>query len=228
MRISNALFVAIVVLSSAVPCLAQSGPGGAPTQATPAAPLAPSAILQPGIDSVKQTLGVLKLEKWKKGTVRDEAGSNLDAIQRDIKGTLSELLKTADAAPATISKVLPVSRNVDAVYDVLVHVYEAARVSAPGDQIGQLQQAMTSLEKARVALDDQLQQTAATQEKQLADLHSTVQTQAASLHAIAATPPPPPCPKPATAPKKKRVTPATPPKTASPPTTSTTPAPKTP
>ncbi|SRR6266568_2480244 len=221
MFISNALFVTAIVISSSVTGLAQAAASGAPTQATPTAPLPPSAILLPGIDSVKQTLGVLKLEKWKKGSVRDEAGSNLDAIQRDLQGTLPALLKAADAAPSTISKVLPVSRNVDALYDVLVHVFEAARVSAPGDQIGQLQQAMTSLEKARVALDDQLLQTASTQEKQLVDLHTTVQTQTASLRAIAAAPPPPPCPKPAPA-KKKRATPATAPKN------STTPAAKTP
>jgi hypothetical protein len=224
MHISETLLVAILVISSTVSCSAQSAGGGAPTQAATPVPLPPSQILQPGIESVKQTLGGIKLDKWKKGTVRDEAGSNLDAIARDLQGSLPSLLKTADAAPATISKVLPVSRNVDALYDVLVHVFEAARVSAPGDQIGQLQQAMTNLEKARVALGDQLQQTATTQEKQLIDLHTTVQTQGASLRTIAATPPPVPCPKPAPA-KKKRVALATAPKAT---TTPATPAPKTP
>ena len=98
------------------------------------------------------------------------------------------LMKEGDAAPGTLSKVLPLSRNVDALYDVLVHVVEAARVSAPGDQVGQLQQAMADLEKARVAFGNQLQQTADVQEKQIVDLRTTVQTQAASLKAaVAAT-----------------------------------------
>jgi hypothetical protein len=220
MRISDALLMTTFVISSTIACSAQAVAGGASTKAASPEDLPPSQILQPGIDSVKQTLGALKLDKWKKGTVRDEASSNLDAIGRDLQGTLPSLLKTADASPTTISKVLPVSRNVDALYDVVVHVFEAARVSAPGDQIGQLQQAMTALEKARVALGDQLEQTATTQEKQFVDLHTTVQTQAASLRTIAATPPPAPCPKPAPA-KKKRVAPATAPK-------ATTPAPKTP
>jgi hypothetical protein len=146
----------------------------------------------------------VRLEKWKRGTVREEAGTNIDAIQRDLRGTLPALLKEADAAPATLSKVLPVSRNVDALYDVLVHVVEAARVAAPADQVGQLQAAMDDLEKARVTLDTHIQDTAIAQEKQVVDLRSTVQTQEKSLRAAAATPPSASaCPAPAPAKKKK-------------------------
>ena len=56
-------------------------------------------------------------------------------------------------------------------------------VSAPGDQIAQLQQAMDSLEKARIKFGNHLQDTAEAQEKSLVDLRTTVQTQQASLHA---------------------------------------------
>jgi hypothetical protein len=175
--------------------------------------VAPSDILQRSLDEVQQTVGSLKLDKWKRGTVRDEAGTNVDAIQRDLQGTLPSLLKEADTAPGTLSKVLPVSRNVDALYDVLVHIVEAARVSAPGDQVGALQTTLADLEKARVKLGNQLVQTATVQEKQIVDLRTTVQTQAASLKAAANQPPPPKCPAPAPA-KKKR--PAAKPTTAKP------------
>ncbi len=153
---------------------------------------------------MQQTVGSLKLDRWKRGTVRDEAGTNVDAIQRDLQGTLPSLLKDADTAPGSLSKVLPVSRNVDALYDVLVHIVEAARVSAPGDQVGALQATMADLEKARVRLGNQLVQTATMQEKQIVDLRTTVQSQAASLKAAATQPPAPKCPAPPAPAKKKR------------------------
>jgi hypothetical protein len=168
------------------------------------APGPPSDILRRSLEEVQQTVGSLKLDKWKRGNVRDEAGTNIDAIQRDLQGTLPSLLKGADSAPGTLSKVLPLSRNVDALYDVLVHVVEAARVVAPGDQVGQLQTTLADLEKARVRLGNQLQQTATMQEKQIVDLRTTVQTQAASLKAAATPPPEPKCPAPSATAKKKR------------------------
>jgi hypothetical protein len=153
---------------------------------------------------VQQTIGGLKLDKWKRGSVRDEAGTNVDAIQRDLQGTLPSLLKEADSAPGSLSKVLPVSRNVDALYDVMVHLVEGSRVAAPGDQVGQLQTTLADLEKARVRLGNQLVQTATVQEKQIVDLRTTVQTQAASLKAAATPPPAPKCPTPTAPAKKKR------------------------
>jgi len=167
-------------------------------------PSAPSDILQRSLDEVKITVGEVKLEKWKRGSVRDEAGTNVEAIQHDMQGALPALLKEADGAPGTLSKVLPLSRNVDALYDVMVHLVEQARVSAPGEQAGQLQEAIADLEKARVILDNQIQQTADAQEKQVLELRTTVQKQEATLKAAATPPPAPKCPAPATAAKKRR------------------------
>ncbi len=211
MKISKAILFAPVFFPAILVCSAQPGGAPAPAAAGPAntvfTPAKPSDILQRSIDEVQQTVGAVKLDKWKRGSVRDETGTNIDAIQRDMNGTLPALMKEADAAPDTLSKVLPLSRNIDALYDVMVHVVEAARVSAPGDQVGELQQALAGLEKARVAFGDQLQQTAAAQEKHISDLRSTVQTQAASLKAAAAAPPAPKCPAPPTPAKKKKVAP---------------------
>lgn len=187
-------------------CTAQSTAAGSGTGASASyfTPSAPSDILQRSLDEVRITVGNVKLDKWKKGNVRDEAGTNIDAVQRDLQGTLPTLLKDADSAPGTLTKVLPLSRNVDALYDVMVHVVEASRVVGTGDSVGQLQQALNDLEKARVVLDNQIQQTADMQEKQVLDLRTTVQKQDASLRAAATPPPAPKCPVPAT-PKRKRV-----------------------
>jgi hypothetical protein len=230
MRILRNVFVTSVLVAPMYFCVAQTAPDSAPTSANaapatmtapnPAAafnPAAPSDILQRSLGEVNQTVGAVKLDRWRRGSVRDEAQTNIDAIQRDMKGSLPSLLKDADGSPATLSKVLPLSRNVDALYDVLVHLVEQARVSGTGEDAGQLGQAMTDLEKARVALDNQILQTAGVQEKQIVDLRATVQKQEVSLRAAAAVPPPPKCPVPPPPAKKKR--PAAKPGT----TTSTTP-----
>jgi hypothetical protein len=210
MSISKSVFIVTVFISQTLFCAGQpaanSGPAAssASAPATPFTPSTPSDILRRALGEVQQTIAGVKLEKWKRGTVRDEAETNVNAIQRDLQGTLPALIKDADTAPGTLSKVLPVARNVDALYDVMVHVFEAARVSAPGEQIGQLQSAMDDLEKARVTLGLQLQQTAAVQEKQIVDLRTTVQAQAVSLKAASTPPPAPKCPAPP-APAKKRI-----------------------
>ncbi|HMG84548.1 MAG TPA: hypothetical protein VK574_02325 [Terracidiphilus sp.] len=210
MRIPKTVLIASALIQLVLPGRAQTGPTAASAASSSAGanaaftPSAASDILRHSLEEVQQTVGALKLDKWKRGSVRDEAQTNVDAIQRDMQGTLPSLLKEADSAPGSLSKMLPLSRNVDALYDVLVHVVEGSRVAAPGDQVGELQTTLADLEKARVRLGNQLVQTATVQEKQIVDLRTTVQTQAASLK-VAATPlPAPKCPAPPAPAKKKR------------------------
>jgi len=221
MRLSNAVLVTAVLASSWAASGAQPTATTLPQPATVVL-MAPTEILKPALDDVRTSLDGVKLDKWKKGTIRDEAGSNINTIQHDLQNTLPPLLATADAEPGKLSKVLPVTRNVDAVYDVLVHVVEASRVVAPGDQVGLLQQSLGKLERARVRLDEQVQHTAEAQEKQVTELRSTIQTQTAQLRAAATPPPAPACPAPAPAKKKKK--PAT--TTAKKPETTTAPKPE--
>ncbi|MGA9464323.1 MAG: hypothetical protein WBV28_16135, partial [Terracidiphilus sp.] len=138
--------------------------------------------------------------KWKRGSVRDEANQDISSLVKDMQSNLPPLLKDADGGPGTLSKVLPLAKHVDALYDVLLRVVEAARMSAPDDQTGELRQALSNLGSARLALDDQMQQAATAQEKQMTELRVTVEKQAAFK--CPAPPPAPECPK---APVKKVV-----------------------
>jgi hypothetical protein len=234
---SKAVIAAVVLLLPVARCVGQTTSAGPNTSAAANGasfftPAAPSEILQRSLDEVKATVSGVRLDKWKRGSVRDEAATNIESIQRDMQGALPALMKEADASPATLSKVLPLSRNVDALYDVLVHLVEQARVSGPGDQAGQLQAAITDLEKARVLLDNQIQQTADAQERRVDELRATVERQDESLKAAATPPAVPKCPAPAAPAKKKHTakpsttTPATSNTTGKPPaSSSTTPAP---
>jgi hypothetical protein len=200
MRISNAFFVAVLFCSPCVVTTAQSPADGTPVQGAPSAPPAPSGLLRPALDKVQQTVSALKVHT-----------------------TLPPLLDTADASPGTISKMLPVSRNIAALYDVLLSVAEAARIAASAEDATQLQQALMSLGSARVALDDRLQASAAALEKQEIDLRSTLQAREAVTCPVIPPPAKPVCPAPAPVRKAKRIhkPPTTPPQPSTSPANST-------
>jgi hypothetical protein len=254
MRKSNTAFVGTVLFSAFIFCAAQASFARAQTQAVPtasgvsqpsdAAPAAgpvvtpapaippASTILQPSLDTLQQTLAGLNTGRWKRGSVRDEAIADINSIQQDMQMHVGPLLKDADAAPGALSKSLPVSRHVDALYDVLLRVVEAARMAAPDDQANALRQALVNLNTARLALDDSMETAAGSQEKQLVDLRVTVQKQAAFK--CPAPPPAPACPAPAKKPVKRKPKPpattppgttpqTTPQKPTTPPATGTTP-----
>ena len=180
----------------------------APVAPTLVAVVPVSAQLQPALTAVHQTADSVRVDKWKRGNIRDEAARNISQIQRDIDVTLPPMLRDADTAPMALSTLLPISRNISALYDVLLRVVEASRVVAPDEQVGQLQQALVALGNARLAFGDRMQTAAVAMEKQVADLRSTVQTQADKI-AAAPTPVAVPCtPAPKTTPKKTTRKPA--------------------
>jgi hypothetical protein len=211
--LTAALNVCAAVCAAQTPAVAR--PAGPPVAA--AGP-STSAVLQPALEAVHGTLAAVRTDKWKRGSVRDEAGMDIGSINNDMQLNLPPLMRDADVTPGAISKQIAVTRHVDALYDVLLRVVEAARISAPGDQADALQQALVTLSKARLALYDKMQDAAVAQEKQVTDLRATVQKQASFK--CPAPPPPEPCPKPvhhtarkkpsaAKTPEKKPAAPAT-------------------
>jgi hypothetical protein len=133
--------------------------------------------MQPALSTVQRTVSGVRMDKWKKGNVREEASQNIQQILSDLQQNLPPLLQDADASQEALSKLLPVSRNVSALYDVLLRVVEASRVAAPDDQVGQLQTALVSLGDARLALGSRMQGSAEGMEKQVTDLRTVLQQQ---------------------------------------------------
>ncbi len=186
-------------------------------QANPAPPHLPlrrpssnaSSVLQPALTEVESTLTSLKIDKWKKGSVRDEAGANVNAMLGDLKTNLPPLISDADASHGAVSKSIPLMKHLDALYDVLLRVEEGSRVSGPADQVDQLEQALKKFEIARITLYDNLQQNAAGQEKQVTDLQASIKAheEAAAKEQAKAAPAPAPCTPPKPAVKKKRPAP---------------------
>jgi hypothetical protein len=96
-----------------------------------------------------------------------------------------------------VGKALPLAKHLGALYDVLLRVEEAARVSAPDDQVAQLQGALNSLETARLALNDHIQGSADAMEKQVGDLRGALRQQQ-SRQVVAPVPASVPCTPPVT------------------------------
>jgi hypothetical protein len=160
----------------------------------------PSAMLQPSLDTLQQTLSVLRPDKWKtSNAAREETDSNISSIHRDLEATLPPLLAAADGAPNSAARLLPVLRNIDALYDVLLRIAELGKFSASAQQSTALEQALTTLEEGRHNLGDRLQAAALAQEQQVVDLQ-------ASLRAVPRTPAPAPvvCPPPPPPAKKRK------------------------
>lgn len=126
------------------------------------------AALQPSIRLVKEALSSLNIDKWKaSAAIKGEAEGNVQSVQRDIDQTLPGLVMTADAAPDSAAKAIPVFRNVDALYDVMLRLDAAGRLAAPKDQVGALDDALASIATARRSLGDQLQANADAQEQKM-------------------------------------------------------------
>ena len=200
------LFLSLPV-SAAILAQAPAQPGtAASASAAAAVPAPPSAILQPALNDVQNTLGALNPDKWKKGSVRDEAGEHVNTILADLQKNVPPLMAAADASPGSISRTLPLMKHIDALYDVLLRVEEASRVSAPADQISALQQTLLKLSNARLALDDQMTQQATLQEKQLVDLRTALETQQKAAAAAVASTSSKPCTPPKPVHHRKRTT----------------------
>ena len=173
MRIPFAVVFVTFAVSPAV-LAAQAAPVPVQAPSQPLQSVTASSLLQPSLHVVVNTLTSLRIDKWKKGTVRDEASKNIDSVLNDVETNVPPLMTAADAAPGSLRAAMPLVKHLDALYDVLLRVEEASRVVAPSEQVGALQQALAAFGSARFALDDELQTQATAQEKQLSDLRIAV------------------------------------------------------
>jgi hypothetical protein len=144
-------------------------------------------VLQPAVMSLQQTMDSLRVDKWRASKdVKMATTDNIGSIRRDVEGTLPGLVTAADAAPGSLVAMLPLTRNVGALYDVVLRVTVIAESAAPGDQADALEKSLRGLESARRTLADRQQQMAAAEEAKVGDL----QKQLSARPVVAPTCPP--------------------------------------
>ncbi len=166
-------FGSVLLLLAAV-----AAPSTAPAQTAAPSPLSP---LRAAIAQVSQAVSAVQTRRWKAPpSVRSAVDGDVEAIQRDLNGTLAGLLQQADAAPASVPAQFAVYRNVDALYDTLLRVVETAELAAPEDEISALESALQGLENARSSLGDTILSGARSQQTQLYQLRSAINAAAAA------------------------------------------------
>jgi hypothetical protein len=175
-----------------------------------------SSIVQPALTDVQRSVSNLNISRWKApGEVRSAAQQNTGSIQRDLSDTLPTLITQADAAPGSVPSSFSVYRNIDALYDVLLRVYETASLAAPQNEADPLGSALERLEAARRQLGDAILSDSKEHEAQVIQLQTALK---AANEARTQAPPPKTAviddgPAQAPPPKKKKKPAAKPPAT---------------
>jgi len=158
-----------------------AAPSNTFAQGAAPSPLSP---LRAALAQVGQAVNAVQTHRWKApASVRSAVDGDIEAIQRDLNGTLAGLLQQADAAPGSVPAQFAVYRNVDALYDTLLRVVETADLAAPEDEISALDSALQGLENARSSLGDAISSGAQSQQNQLVQLRRAINAAAAAQRA---------------------------------------------
>lgn len=183
-RLISAGSLAISMSSGMSFCQTNAAGVGSAAQ-TAQAPAKPSDIMQPALNSVSHAMAGLNISRWKApGEVRSATQDNTTSIQHDLSSILPGLLAAADAAPAQVSAVFPVYRNIDALYDVLLRVSQTAELAAPQNETNSVADALHALESARSELGNTIVNISKTAEEEAIKLRAAVQ-QAATVQTAA-------------------------------------------
>lgn len=178
-----------ILLAGALAAVPSSSSAQAPpaSESTAAPRVTVSSIVQPALIDVQRSVSALNIPRWKApGEVRGAAQQNTASIQRDLTDTLPPLLTRADAAPGAVPPSFSVYRNIDALYDVLLRVYETASLAAPQNEADGLGSALERLEGARRQLGETILSDSKEHEAQIVQLQTALKA-ASEAH----TPAPP-------------------------------------
>ena len=164
-----------IVLAGAFAAVAQPASPPPGSEAVSAPRISVSGVVQPALIDVQRSVSSLNISRWKApGEVRNAAQQNAASIQRDLYDTLPSLLTQADSAPGAISSSFSVYRNIDALYDVLLRVYETASLAAPQNEADGLGSALQRLESARRQLGETILSDSKEHEAQIVQLQTAL------------------------------------------------------
>jgi hypothetical protein len=209
--------VSAIFFVAAVSCLAQNAAPPSQSAAAPAYGSQPATQLAPVLSQIEQAaqqanldLAKLRIEKWKAdGDTRNQSSANAQSLTRNLSGALPEMLVGVRNAPNSLAPAVKLYRDLNAVYDVFSSVTESAGAFGPKEDYRSLATDSQSLDAARRALGDYLENAAAIKDAQLQDLLARAATAAAKPAPVTRTiVDDNEAPKPVTRKKKKAVKPA--------------------
>lgn len=192
-RALRLLLASIAVLLFAGAAAAQAQPQATP--GTTAHSPAVDSSLADLLASVRSTaqkadtdIGRLRIDRWKTDAAsRKQAQSSADSIQRNLTSAVPELLDHVHAAPNSLIANFRLYRDLNALYDTLSALTEAAGAFAPAEQYTALGTDLNQLDQARQKLADRVDFLVGSNEAELARLRAHPSTAAPAQRAPAAT-----------------------------------------
>jgi hypothetical protein len=180
-RSSCCLLMACVYAAAQQP--GQPSPTSTATAAAsvPAAPVSGGLIvllapLERAAHTTSLDLAHLRIEKWKGDrAVKEDAAAKTESLERNLTGALPGMVEAVRANPNNLAPGLKLYRNLNAVYDVLAFVAEAAGAFAPKDEFRALAADLQEIDTSRRALADALENMASAQDQEVARLRAQIQ-----------------------------------------------------
>lgn len=134
--------------------------------------------------SAQDDLTKLRIERWKTdGSSKKQALGNVESIQRNLQTALPEMIKQLRSAPEDLPATFKLYRNLDALYDVLGSVVEAAGAFGPKDDFQALSNDLTSFEGTRKQIAERLENLATSKEQEIVRLRTDLKTAQAAIPA---------------------------------------------
>jgi hypothetical protein len=133
--------------------------------------------LQSAATQTNAALSYMHIDKWKADSgSKQQAQSNADSIQRNLTQALPALIVAVRNAPQDVGAEFKLYRNLNALYDVLASLTEAAGAFGPRGDYDALLQQLGVIDSVRRSLGDSLESLTASTQSELTQLRTQVQT----------------------------------------------------
>jgi hypothetical protein len=133
--------------------------------------------LQQTARSIQSDLEKTRIEKWRTdAATKRQTLANMESIQRNLRSALPEIVTELNNAPEDLGVSFKLYRNLDVLNDVFGLVVESAGAFGSKDELQNLDNDLTGLERARRALGERMQKLAANKEDELRRLRTQLKT----------------------------------------------------
>lgn len=126
----------------------------------------------------------LRIERWKTdGATKKQVLANVDSVQRNLQGALPEIIAQLRNTPESVPATFKLYRNLDALYDVLGSVVEAAGAFGSKDDLQSLSNDLNSFEGTRRQLGERIDNLSTAKEAEITRLRTDLKTAQAQIPA---------------------------------------------
>ena len=186
------VFLAIAALAQTGPATAGPNPNAAPVHGgqsgEPVSYASMSQLngllsqLEGASKNTQADLVKLRIERWKTdGATKKQTLGNVDSIQRNLQGALPEIIGQLRSTPESVPATFKLYRNLDALYDVLGSVVEAAGAFGSKDDLQSLSNDLNSFEATRKQLGERIDNLATAKEADITRLRTELKTAQAQI-----------------------------------------------